>query len=102
MIGCTYRIKYNKIINPIIFFGPFVIIQYIIHRIGGLNGYFYPNALQDASHGGIIKNYFLTGQYVGVFGIIPEILFLGDFFVQFVIDVFFWMFLDKRRKMLIN
>lgn len=70
--------------------------------MGAINNYFYPNAIQDAAYGGIIKNYFLTGQYINIFGIIPEILFIGDFFIQSMIDLFFWFFLDKRRKLLIN
>lgn len=71
MIGATHLVKYNKLVNPIVIFGPMLIVQYIIMRIGVVNGYFYPNALQDSLHGAIIKGYFLTGKYVNIFGIIP-------------------------------
>jgi hypothetical protein len=43
------KIKYNKLINPIVIFGPFVIVQWIVFRIGAINGYFYPNAIQQGS-----------------------------------------------------
>ena len=77
-IGFTYKIKYNKLLNPISIFGPMLILQWIILRIGVIDGYFYPSALQDSTHGNnAIKNYFLNGNYINIFGIIPEILLLG-------------------------
>lgn len=70
-IGLTYRISYNKLLNPIVIFVPFLIVQWIILRVGVLTGYFYPNALQDATYGNIIKNYFYNAKYINIFGIIP-------------------------------
>lgn len=54
-------------------FVPFLIVQYLIFRIGVIDGYFYPNAIQDAKTGNIIKSYFMGGSsaYVNVLGIIP-------------------------------
>lgn len=50
---------------------PFLIVQYIIIRIGVLAGYFYPNALQDATYGNIIQQYFSNIKYINIFGIVP-------------------------------
>ncbi len=101
-IGFTYRISYNKILNPIVIFGPFLIVQWIVQRIGVIDGYFYPSALQDVSHNNIILNYFINGKYINIFGIIPEILLIGDILLGLSIDAIFWLFLDKRRRLLIN
>ena len=75
MISCSRGIKYNKIINPILLLGPFLIVQWLIIRIGVVEGYFAPNALYDSNS--IILNYFLKGQYVGILGVVPELLVLG-------------------------
>ena len=40
-----------------------------------VEGYFAPNALYDSNS--IILNYFLKGQYVGILGVVPELLVLG-------------------------
>lgn len=101
-IGFTYRISYNKVLNPIAIFGPFLIAQWVVLRIGVIDGYFYPNALQDASHGNIIFNYFFNAKYINIFGIIPEILLIGDILLGLSIDAIFWVFLDKSRRLLIN
>lgn len=102
MIGLTYRIKYNKILNPIIIFGPLLIAQWIVLRIGVIQGYFYPNLLQDSASGNIIRGYFTSGQYINVFGIVPEILMIGDIGIGLFLDLIYWVFLDKRRQLLIN
>ena len=73
MIGCTKKVKYNKIINPILLFCPLIITQWVIMRVGPVDGYFYPNMLQDGS---VIRGYFTNFNYVNVLGIIPEILIL--------------------------
>ena len=76
MIGCSKNIKYNKIVNPIIFFAPLFLAQLIIIRIGVLNDYFAPNALHDTDS--IILNYFSSAaNYVGVLGTIPELMLIG-------------------------
>ena len=70
MIACGKNVKYNKIINPIIFFAPLLLAQWIIIRIGVLNEYFAPNALNDNDN--IILNYFSSAaNYIGVLGTIP-------------------------------
>ena len=69
MIGFTYRIKYNKLLNPILIFGPLLLIQWIIIRIGVLSNYFYPNALQDTN--GIIVGFFTNFEYVNILGMVP-------------------------------
>jgi hypothetical protein len=102
MIGLTYRIKYNKVLNPIIIFGPLLIAQWIVLRIGVIQGYFYPNLLQDSASGNIIRGYFTSGQYINVFGIVPEILMIGDIGIGLFLDLIYWVFLDKRRQLLIN
>lgn len=98
-IRLTLKIKYNKLLNPIVIFAPFVIVQWIICRIGAINEYFYPNLLQQGS---IILNYFIKGEYINVLGFIPEILFIGDIVIGFLIDGLYWVFLDKRRRLMIN
>lgn len=100
MIGCTKGVKYNKLVNPIIIFGPMLVAQWIIIRIGVLNGYFAPNALNDDSN--IILNYFLTGGYIGIFGTVPELLLIGELLLGFIIDWIYWGFIEKRRRLLIN
>ena len=69
MIGCTSGVKYNKLINPIIIFGPLLVAQWIVIRIGVINDYFAPNALHDNDN--IILSYFQNGSYIGIFGIVP-------------------------------
>ena len=71
LINFTHKIKYNKLVNPIVMLAPFLIVQYIIIRIGVLAGYFYPNALQDATYGNIIQQYFSNIKYINIFGIVP-------------------------------
>ena len=72
MIGFTYRVKYNKLLNPIFIFGTLLLVQWIIIRIGVLDGYFAPNAIQDSNN--IILGFFIDISYVNILGIIPEIL----------------------------
>jgi hypothetical protein len=38
----TMKIKYSKIINPIIFATPFMLIYWVVVRIGVFTTYFYP------------------------------------------------------------
>lgn len=45
MIGFTHRVKYNKIVNPYILFIPLLIVQWVVLRVGVINTYFSPNAL---------------------------------------------------------
>ena len=100
MIGCSKGIKYSKIVNPIIFFGAFLVTQWVILRIGVISGYFGPNALNDTNN--IILNYFLTGKYIGIFGIVPEMLLIGELLICFIIDWIYWGFIEKRRQLIIN
>lgn len=102
LINYTHKIKYNKLVNPIVLLGPALIVQYIIIRIGALSGYFYPNALQDSTYGDIIKNYFYNIKYINIFGIVPEILLIGDLIIGGLIDGLYWVCLDKRRRLMIN
>ena len=69
MIGFTYRVKYNKVLNPILLFAPLVVIQWVIIRVGVINGYFYPNALQDEN--GVILGFFTSFSYINIFGMVP-------------------------------
>ena len=101
MIGCGKSVKYNKIVNPIIFFAPLLLAQWIIIRIGVLDNYFTPNALQDDDS--IILNYFSSAaNYIGVLGIIPELLLIGELLLGLIIDWIYWGFIEKRRRLLIN
>lgn len=61
MIGMSHDIKYNKICNPIVVFGSLLIAYYLCCRIGVVNSYYYPNAVQDAAHGYIIRTYLSNG-----------------------------------------
>lgn len=72
MIGFTYRVKYNKLLNPIFIFGTLLLVQWVIIRIGVLDGYFAPNALQDSNN--IILGFFIDISYINILGIVPEIL----------------------------
>ena len=69
MIGCSKGIKYSKLVNPIVFFGPLLVTQWVVLRVGVISGHFGPNALSDPNN--IILNYFTNGTYIGIFGIIP-------------------------------
>ena len=73
MIGFTAKIKYNKLLNPIVIFGPIIAIGWLVLRIGVINGYFYPNLLKD---GEAIRNYFTDFCYINFLGTIPEALVL--------------------------
>ena len=68
MILKTHQVPYNKLINPIILFCPFLIVQWIIIRIGVVNNYFLPNGLQNNE---VLKNYFINLNYVNFIGTIP-------------------------------
>lgn len=68
MIWRTHQISYNKLINPIILICPFLIVQWIIIRIGVVNDYFKPNGLQNNE---VIKNYFINGSYINFLGTVP-------------------------------
>jgi hypothetical protein len=46
--------------------------------------------------------FFTKASYVNIIGIIPEILFLFEFLLEVIIDWFYWITFDKRRRMLIN
>lgn len=99
MIWQSHHVTYNKLINPIIIFCPFLITQWIVIRIGPLTGYFMPNALQN---GDIIKTYFTNAQYVNFLGTVPEILWIVEIAIGALVDAIYWCFLDKRRRMLIH
>jgi hypothetical protein len=102
-MGCNSNVKYNKLLNPIVLFGPLLLIQWIILRVGVMDGYFTPNALHDTDS--TILGYFTTGDaavnYVNILGIIPELLLIGELILGFLIDWIYWGFIEKRRKMLI-
>lgn len=100
MIGFTYRIKYNKLLNPIFIFAPLLVAQWVIIRIGVIPEYFYPNALDDRN--GTIMGFLTNIEYINILGIIPEILLILEFLLSGIIDLIYWSFLDKRRKLLIN
>ena len=68
MIWNTSSVKYNRLLNPIIIFGPFLVTQWICLRIGVLDGYFVPNGLQDND---ILKGYFVNLKYINMLGIVP-------------------------------
>ena len=68
MIGCTSRVTYNKLINPIMLFGPLLAVQWIIMRVGPINNHFYPNILQDRV---IIRGYFTELDYINILGTVP-------------------------------
>ena len=70
----TKKVKYNKLLNPIIIFGSLLIVLVVICRVGVVNGYFYPSALQESQ---IINDYFTKGDYIGILGTIPEIMWIG-------------------------
>lgn len=67
----TKKITYNKLLNPITVVTPFLIVSYVICRIGVVTGYFTPNALNDTNN--TILNYFIgdPGDYLGVLGTVP-------------------------------
>lgn len=110
MVYQTDTIKYSKLFNPILLICPFILIYWIIVRVGVLSDFFYPryfsfiilyfSALNDDSD--IITGYFTGIDYVGILGIIPEILFLIEFLLNKLIDLLYWMFIDKRRRILIH
>lgn len=99
MIWKTSQIPYNKLINPIIIFCPFLITQWINLRIGLIRGYFLPNGYQDNY---VLRDYFVNLEYVNMLGTVPEVLFVGEIVVGAIVDGVYWCFLDKRRRMLIH
>ena len=50
----------------------------------------------------IYGTFFRDISYINIIGTIPEILFFLEFVLEVVIDWFYWMTFDKRRRMLIN
>lgn len=108
MVYNTQKIKYTKLINPIIIFSPFIIAYFLIVRIGVIQVHFYPkyfliiflSAFNDPQK--IISSYFTSGDYIGILGIIPEILFLIEILINKLIDLFYWMIIDKKRRVMIH
>lgn len=41
-------------------------------------------------------------DYVSILGILPEILFLFQVIIEWLVDWIFWFSFDKRRSMLIH
>lgn len=99
MLVLTKKIKYNKLLNPIVIFGPLLIVLWVICRIGVVTGYFFPSALQDQN--GIILKYFTSGDYIGILGTVPELMWAGELLIALIVDFVFWGLIDKKRKMLI-
>lgn len=99
MIWQTHRVTYNKLINPIILFCPFLITEWVNLRVGLIKGYFLPNGVQDNY---ILRDYFINLSYINMIGIIPEMIWIGELVMSFLIDSIYWCFLDKRRRILIH
>ena len=74
MLYKTKKIKYNKLLNPIVVFGPFLLTAWILFRIGVVTSLFYPSAMTESS---TILGYFTSGSYMGIIGTIPEMLIIG-------------------------
>lgn len=51
---------------------------------------------------GTYGSYFLKMDYVSIIGILPEILFLFQVIIEWMVDWVFWFTFDKRRSMLIH
>ena len=68
MIWKTHLISYNKLVNPIILFCPFLITEWVNLRIGLIKGYFLPNGVQDNY---VLRDYFLNLSYINMIGIVP-------------------------------
>lgn len=89
----TYKhIKYSKIVNSLVFLLPFYLALTIMARVGVYTPVT-PSAANDSN--GIIKGYF-SSSYVGVLGIIPELLLILELIVSFVVDLLFFRCLDRR------
>lgn len=58
------------------------------------------SALKDEQN--IIRGYFLTGDYVGILGTVPEILWIVECGINVVIDLFYWLLIDKKRRVMIQ
>jgi hypothetical protein len=56
-------------------------------------------ALADSNN--VIKGYFVGGDYVGIIGIIPELLFIVEFLVNKLVDLLYWLIIDKKRLVMI-
>ena len=59
----------------------------------------YFRALADNNN--IIKGYFLNGDYVGIIGIIPELIFIVEFLINKLVDLLYWLIIDKKRLVMI-
>lgn len=110
MIIKTSTIKYSKLFNPIFIFAPFLLAYIIIARIGVYQEYYYPRYLFNYSfyyfsmindNSNIIKSYFKNLDYEGIIGIIPEILLIVEIVVNKLIDLCYWLLIDKKRRIMI-
>lgn len=86
------HIKYSKLVNPIVLLLPFYVAFIIMTRIGAYV-FFTPSAIDRQ----VINNTF-SKSHVGVFGIIPELLILGELVIGFLIDWLFFRFFDRKMK----
>jgi len=87
------RIKYTKIVNPLVFLLPFYLALTIMARVGVYTPVT-PSALNDTNN--TIRGYFSTGNYVGILGIIPELLLIGELLLSYIIDLIFFRCLDRK------
>jgi len=46
--------------------------------------------------------YIMAGDFAGLIGILPEILFFFEFLFEWLVDWIFWLCLDKRRQMILH
>jgi hypothetical protein len=72
----------------------------LITSIQGIYSTHIFSALTDSQN--IIKKYFLAGDYIGILGTIPEILWLLESIINQMIDIFYWLLIDKKRRVMIH
>lgn len=90
------KISYSKIVNSIVFLLPFYLALTIMARLGVYTP-ITPSALNDTN--GTIRGYFSGNvSYVGILGIIPEFLLIGELLLSYIVDLIFFRCLNRKMK----
>ncbi len=103
MIGKNQKLslKYNAIINPIVIFSIILGILWLIIRFGVILGdYYYPTAVND--YDGVVLGMWAERNWVAFFGVLPEVLFLGELGLSLAMNWVYYTFVDKTQQRLLS
>lgn len=91
------KIKYSKLVNPIVLIAPFLLALTLMMRVG-----IYTPFTPSWTSYSIWINQIRKANYITVFGMFPELLLLIELVLSLLIDWIFWRCLDRNVKTMIN